>query len=338
MGQNEIQIMIWSLITFLITVIITSLLWYLYIKAVEQSILNQLIGQSQQDCAAPIIYREEVYIPFQNGVYEKNLAIALVDITNAISSANCTNILPIPNPPGFNQQLRVEGIDPISGQLIPLSYIFWNESSNRAVISFIGTEMKSEWQSDFQYQQVAPTILNGYQNGILVHKGFYNIYLAARDKLWNWWNQNMFWVDTLYIIGHSLGGALSTICAFDFADALLNKEPQITLDMQYPLQTTGTTGDTIKLPIHYSFGAPRSGNPKYAEIFNQRMPASIRVNNTEDIVPQLPLATFNSYTYEQTGGNIPFTESLGSIADDHIEAYMNYLPICAQVAQCHVDK
>ena len=53
-----------------------------------------------------------------------------------------------------------------------------------------------------------------------------------RNTLWNWIGENK--ITTLFITGHSLGGALSTICAFDFADI----KPII---------------------IQYSFAAPRSG-------------------------------------------------------------------------------
>lgn len=305
------QIIIWSIIAIVVTIIITSIVWYIIIQNYQQALLNQLTGQFVQNCATvpPVTYREAVYIPTQNGVYEKNLATALYDITVATSSSNCENLLPIPNPPGFNQQSRIKGIDPISGQSVLLSYIFWNQATGQVVISFTGTELPSEWKADFQYQQVAPSVLNGYENEVLVHSGFYNIYLAIRNQIWDWWNQNNSWIKTLYITGHSLGGALSTLCAYDFAGVIA--------------------------PVHYSFGAPRSGNSKYAQIFNQRVPTSIRVNNTEDIVTALPPAQWDNYNYEQTGGNVPFTVSLNSLADDHILAYQSYLPTCGEVAPCN---
>lgn len=304
----------------LLTIIILYILFFSFIQNTKTSFITEFNEHFVQYCSnlPPITYREEVFIPYENGVYEKPLATALLDISFNTSKANCINILPLPNPPGFNKQLRVEGIEPNGGQKVMFAYIFWSRSLCHASISFTGTELLSEWKSDFQYQQVAPTVLNGYEDGVLVHKGFYNIYITVRDQLWNWWNENSSWVQTLYITGHSLGGGLSTICAYDFAHVLLNSNcPE-------------------KFPIHYSFAAPRSGNVKYAELFNKRLPTSLRINNSEDLVPQLPPATWRGYTYEQTRGSIPFTASLGSLAKDHIQAYYDDMPLCAQVADCYV--
>jgi hypothetical protein len=85
--------------------------------------------------------------------------------------------------------------------------------------------------------------------------------------------------------------------------------------------------------IHYSFGAPRSGNVKYADTFAQLVPTSIRVVNTEDSIPTLPPATINNNIYEQTLGLIPFTKSLGSFDANHITAYIDYMPDCSQTAK-----
>ena len=307
-------IILWAAIAVIATLIILYLAINIYIANLRASFIRRFNEHLSEFCAnlPPITYRESVYLPFDNGTYERRLAIALSDIAFNTSKANCANILPLPNPPGFDNQLRVEGADPINGQSVMFAYIFWNSVTRQAVISFTGTELISEWQSDLQFEQVAPTSLNGYENGVLVHKGFYDIYLAIRGQLWEWWGENSSSITTLYVTGHSLGAALSTICAYDFAH----------------------TPDSF---IHYSFAAPRSGNSKYAQVFNLRVPQSLRVNNTEDIIPQLPPATWQGLNYEQTGGNVPFTISLPGLIEDHIQAYTEHLPICPQVAPCHID-
>ncbi|CAH6418189.1 Class 3 lipase, partial [uncultured virus] len=313
------------------------------VESVRNSYIREFNRHLDDFCKnlPPTIYRRTVRIPYQNGTYERPLAIALVDISINTSEANCSNVLPLKNPPGFTKQLRVEGVDPISGNLLMFAYIFWSRKFCHAVISFTGTVFLSEWQSNFQYEQVAPTVLNGYQGGVLVHKGFYNIYLSIRDQLWNWWNSNP-WVQTLYITGHSLGGALSTICAYDFANVFASRGG---CDSQVSNQTKSDSNRDFQsqnaidnvYPIHYSFAAPRSGNSTYARVFNRRLPTSLRINNTEDLIPQLPPATWRKWNYEQTGGNIPFTISLPTLSDDHIQAYIYHLPECAQVAPCHIN-
>ena len=322
MASCGVQILLWVIMAVLVTLILSFMVFYLYLISYRQGFINEFDDQFNQFCDSlpPITYRRAVYIPFENGVYEKRLATALLDISFNTTKANCTNVLPIPNPPKFNNQLRVEGPDPITHQQSMFAYIFWNRGLCHACISFTGTETVAEWQSNVQFEQVAPTSLNGYTSGVLVHKGFYNIYLSIRNQLWDWWNKNS-WVKTLYITGHSLGAALSTICAYDFADVFVEDDCDT---------------ESIK-PIHYSFAAPRSGNVKYSRVFTVRMPTSLRINNTEDIIPQLPPATFRGYTYEQTRGSIPFTISLGSLKQDHVEAYAFSLPECAQVADCYVE-
>lgn len=252
--------------------------------------------------AVPIVYRESIYRPKINGVYEKALAVGLFDIALNTTKSNCNYLLPMLNPPGFDEQLRVEGLDPITNRPHMFGYIFWNLDTGQAVISFTGTLTISTVLLDMHYVQVPASSINGYEDDVLCHSGFYNIYMSIRNILWTWWQNNGSHIRNLYITGYSLGGALSTLCAFDFADAV---------------------------PIHYSFAAPRSGNIRYADVFDQRVPISLRINNTEDIIPQLPLASMGTldtvFIYKHTGGNLPFTYS-GTLSENHLDAYIDYLP------------
>ena len=322
----------WSIVSVLATMIILIIIFFIYIQVTENQVISEFNEHLNEYCASlpPVTYRSAVFIPVENGVYQKTLCSALVDISYATGQSNCSNVVPLPNPPGFDQQLRVEGKDIFGNQTRMFGYIFWNRSTGWACISFTGTLFLSEWQADFQYQQVPPTVINGYQDGVLVHEGFYGIYTSIRDILWTWWNQNRVWVQTLFITGHSLGGALSTMCAYDFADVFKDNNNA----------NNSTTGppEVFKLPIHYSLAAPRSGNVQYAQLFNRRLPTSIRVNNTEDFIPCLPPSSWQGWTYEHTGGNLPFTISLGSLGKDHMNSYYYNLPLCAEVAPCYVEE
>lgn len=313
------NIIIWSLVVLFMTAIILFIVFYLYLQYViaRERLLFTEGFEHYCENLSPIAYRQEVYVPFKNGVYERKLAVALFDIASNTGKSNCANILPLPNPPGFTEQLRVEGAEPINGQILMFAYIFWDRTLQHAVISFTGTDYISEWISNLDFIQVPATELNGYAEGVLVHRGFYLIYLSIRNKLWNWWNGNSSWVKNLYITGYSLGGALCTLCAYDFADIYDSED---------------------RVPIHYSFGAPRSGNNEYARFFNIRMDhQSLRINNVQDVIPQLPLPVQDGYIYDQTGGNVPFNISLGNLAYNHTLAYSLFLPICPEAATCHLS-
>jgi hypothetical protein len=389
MNECTKNITMWSLFSVLITFMILYVVYFLYMAIRKQQIIASFNEQFNTYCKnlEPITYKNKVYVPQKNGVYEKNLSLALLDISINTSNSNCLNVLPLPNPPGFTEQYRVEGINPINGNLTMYAYIFWDVKLKHAVISFTGTTSVAEWESDFQYQQVPPNMLNGYEDGILVHKGFYNIYLSIRNQLWNWWEENKLWVKNLYITGHSLGGALSTLCGFDFAGVFINnindkeikKDKEIvkhrsnlpnkiittlqSVNFNFDNSISGLSRTNRKqrkneffqnqknikelrkkiskqknikntdfVPllegniIHYSFASPRVGNTKYAEKFNKRLPYSLRINNTEDIIPALPPAAWDGYIFEHTGGSIAFTKSLDSLSEDHTEAYFDYMP------------
>lgn len=286
-----------GIVGFLIGVVFVLILLILIIAAITYAKRNSF-GIDYQEALdrycenlGPIEYREEVYIPENPSIYEKTLATALLDIALATSQSYCKTVDPLPLPPGFTDQM------PLGRGKTRLGHIFWNDTY--ACISFTGTMTIPEWGADFDYRLIPATALNNYVPGVACHRGFYFLYLAIRGQIWDWINENP--GKTIFITGHSLGGALSTISAYDLA---------------------------LLTPIHYSFAAPRSGNVNYATQFNELLPQSLRINNTEDIVPQLPPATWRGNTFEHTNNSIPFTKSLGSLAQDHVKAYKDDMPEC----------
>lgn len=340
---------LWCVLSILCTIIVVVLIFSLYVLHLKDEFVQQVNQHLNQLCDnSPVLqYSQILTIPIRNGYYEKDLALSLITIAVNTSRANCFTSGAIDNPVGFTNQLRINGIEPVSGTEVMFAYIFWNNDTHTAIISYSATELVSEWESDLEFPQVIPYGINGYKDGILMHEGFYNIYISVRSQLWNWWTSNGANINTLYITGHSLGGALSTVCAFDFADVFLDKDcDAMSYNSQECLDTNPICmpNDDIdndpcriqKLPIHYSFASPRVGNPLFVQTFKERLPTSIRVNNTEDVIPQLPLAQQQQYTYEQTFGSVPFTVSLGSLGDNHSIAYYYHLPLCPEVAGCNI--
>ena len=104
----------------------------------------------------------------------------------------------------------------------------------------------------------------GWWNGHAVHEGFVDAYFSIRDKVIKSVTRHLSNGQRLHITGHSLGGALATLCAWDLAQA-------------------GKPGGI------YTFGSPRvfgrAGSKRADEIFGGRY---FRCVNSNDIIPRLP--------------------------------------------------
>lgn len=309
------QVIFWILFTVIVFLALILILQKVYRKYIYTSVINSVDDAFDGFCTDVVkaVYRRQIYVPVFRGVYNKNLAIGMLDIALNTTRGNCVKDEPLNNPPGFTQQLRVEGTDPNTGQKVFYGYIFWNIITRNAVFSFTGTATPSELKSDFLYQQVAPIELNNYVAGVLVHKGFYDIYLAVRKTYIEWWRVNGSNINNLFITGHSLGAALSFLCAYDFANLPPSK------------------------PIHYAFASPRVGNREFANKFNEIEPYTLRVINTCDIVPDLPPSSWRGYIYEECGNYVPFTLALDTLYEDHVKAYIIGLPNCPEVARCNAS-
>jgi hypothetical protein len=71
----------------------------------------------------------------------------------------------------------------------------------------------------------------------------------------------------VFLTGHSLGGALATLCAHDLALRAWSRRPQL---------------------VMVNFGSPRVGNRAFAEDFNKLVPRAWRVVNRNDAVAAVP--------------------------------------------------
>jgi predicted lipase len=67
------------------------------------------------------------------------------------------------------------------------------------------------------------------------------------------------------VIGHSLGGAMASICALEMRLAVGVETVRVT-----------------------TFGSPRVGNPKFHDLFKRVMDRSMRFTHNNDIVPSVP--------------------------------------------------
>jgi triacylglycerol lipase len=138
---------------------------------------------------------------------------------------------------------------------------FLIESGDTIILAFRGTTSSADAISDFIARQIPyPWVSNGGNT----HRGFTEIYATARIQIIHALSQ----CDSskrLIITGHSLGGALATLCALDLAN-----------------------NTKFAPPIVYTYGAPRVGDPTFAAAYNQKIPFNHRIVIESDLIPLVP--------------------------------------------------
>jgi len=175
---------------------------------------------------------------------------------------------------------------------------FVAESNDAILVAFRGTQPNRpmDWFADFR----ATCDPWDHTNAGKVHSGFY----SALRKVWGVTLANGEILPrrlvnrgskTVWITGHSLGGALAELCA---AQALF----------------------VSKIPVQgvYTFGQPRVGTKDFADAVNAKLGSGIfRFVNDRDIVPRVPLFSMGFCHY----GGQRFFDHAGesSVADSAVE-------------------
>ena len=120
---------------------------------------------------------------------------------------------------------------------------------------------------------------------------------------------------SVIVTGHSLGGALATLCA---------------VDVQYNFSSKAA------LSV-YTFGAPRVGNHGFRESFNRRVPASDRFFYGMDLVPALP-RPWQGYSHVNQeyrfGPRFSFNFLSQRLEDHKIANYIAALKVLATTSVC----
>lgn len=138
------------------------------------------------------------------------------------------------------------------------------------IVTFRGTESKRDWETNNDFAQVNLNERSCFRD-VKVHRGFNAALLSALPTIEEWVlgpaGKGASPNKPLYISGHSLGGALATLCYAHFA---LRESPII---------VNGVV----------TVGQPRVGNPAFVEAMDEHGPAVLqRIFNTNDIVPTVP--------------------------------------------------
>ena len=126
-------------------------------------------------------------------------------------------------------------------------------------------------------EQASPVDVNGEQlankaTSAKMHEGFVEAYMSIQNELHPY--VEMTKPAKLTMTGHSLGGALATLCAIDF---------RLTYNDRFNIEL-------------FTYGSPRVGNHSFVELVNRHIPESVRFVNGLDIVPGVP-GRINGYRH-----------------------------------------
>eukprot|EP00890_Picochlorum_soloecismus_P005060 jgi/Picsp_1/5555/NSC_02914-R1_alpha beta-hydrolase domain-containing protein len=173
----------------------------------------------------------------------------------------------------------------------------WSDDLNAVVIAFRGTDSRSyyNWVENMKtWRTDLSPAYEGMPRNALVHGGFFYSYnssflagnvteavesIIARRRAhprgggsgsggsWGSFlgDENLGATPTVFVSGHSLGGALATLCAMDLKLRL--KVPDVRL---------------------VTFGSPRVGNAVFAHWFNKFIAPHWRFTHNRDVVPSVP--------------------------------------------------
>jgi hypothetical protein len=169
---------------------------------------------------------------------------------------------------------------------------------------FRGTEISLIWNlwADFN---VTPTRLKGLCEDCQVHMGFYDAYQYLKEKFIINLTEEIILqtkngkeINNIYFTGHSLGGSIATIAAYDF----LNRRAADDLTDKY-----------FKLMKNISlitFGSPRVGVIEFKDFFEKKdlLRDNIRVVYGEDVVPDL-VAGYPLSFYRHCGDFVYFPQN-----------------------------
>ncbi|PWV12850.1 putative lipase [Trypanosoma cruzi] len=145
----------------------------------------------------------------------------------------------------------------------------------RLVIAFRGTDNLSNAREDLRFRrrvwrEVDPLRQWGIRQSAKVHTGFLRMWISLKETVLrtvkSYLSANPTEVYSIFCTGHSLGGALASLCAYSLRRMLRL--------MNYPL---------LEVTV-YTFGQPALGNRAFQKAYDKAVPRTFRVVNESDAV------------------------------------------------------
>lgn len=187
-----------------------------------------------------------------------------------------------------------------------------SDAKKRLVVVFRGTESNMDWLYDFLICK------HNYKDNIRIHSGFHrqlfsnSNYFKLTSCLSNLLSKDEYKDYTVYVTGHSLGGALATMYGYFLSKELCHNHVTVV-----------------------SFASPRVGNQGFKDDFDrQKNLTCYRVTNNRDIVTATPMVH-----YKHVGINIHLTNNQCQVFNnyDYNLNYMFSLWRCWSVGDHSID-
>lgn len=145
-----------------------------------------------------------------------------------------------------------------------VQFAFITDEENNVVVVFQGSNSKLDWKNNFRFWKVP---YKDMEIKFRVHAGFLRVWKSCRDEIMNRLEELN--PTSITVIGHSLGGAIATLCMED-CDFRFRK-----------------TGKLDKLQC-ITFGSPRVIGLLHFNKIKDRWNGTRLINNSSDIVPCVP--------------------------------------------------
>lgn len=185
-----------------------------------------------------------------------------------------------------------------------MGFALRSKIDGHGVIVLRGTMTTEEWLNNMNYQMTPFLPAKKLAFG-QVHQGFRNTYKGLRGR----YRELAAGFDAekpLYLVGHSLGAAVSMIGALDLA-------------LQQPERAANIQA--------YLFAPPRTGDAIFAQHYDQLVGTSYRIVNVCDVVPYIPFEEMNTvadvlgYPYADTKGEVAYMHQSGNPVANHVGSY-----------------
>jgi hypothetical protein len=131
---------------------------------------------------------------------------------------------------------------------------------NEVVVGFTGTQFSSPKTVSLDLDQELVKFVTGGK----VSRGFSKAWRSVRDIIFEYLS-GMQRISCIWVVGHSLGGAIATLCSAE-------------------LKRAGPSVDVVT----YTFASPRVGDYFFSTAYNRLGIHSNRIQNYWDIIPRLP--------------------------------------------------